>query len=74
MEDVELVSQAQKGNRSAFESLIRSYSRLVWAAIYGMIDDTSYVEDLVQETFIRAWRSIGALRLKKNLGKVEYSL
>jgi RNA polymerase sigma-70 factor (ECF subfamily) len=60
MED--LVRQARAGSREAFTKLIRAHSRLVWAQLHGMVRDPAWIEDLCQETFLKAWRSIGTLQ------------
>jgi RNA polymerase sigma-70 factor (ECF subfamily) len=61
IDDVFLVVRSQNGDRAAFEQLVRRTSRLVYARLY--LDtggsDPHRVEDLVQETFLTAWRSIG---------------
>ncbi len=57
----DLAARAISGDAQAFEGLVRQYSRLVWAVIYGEIHDPGWTEDLVQETFLRAWKSIGQL-------------
>lgn len=54
----ELVTNAQQGDRSAFEELVRATSRLIFARIYMETEDSHWTEDLVQETFIVAWRKI----------------
>lgn len=60
--EMALVLRAQAGDRTAFEELIRAHARLVWASVYGWVMDPSWTEDLVQETFLRAWQSLGDLR------------
>ena len=61
MDDSVLVLQAQSGNQSSYEQLIRRYARLVWSSIYGIVDP-SWNEDVVQETFIKGWQSLSDLR------------
>lgn len=61
-EDAVLVRRAQAGDRLAFEGLIRAHARLVWASAYGWVRDPAWTEDLVQETFLRAWESIREVR------------
>jgi RNA polymerase sigma-70 factor (ECF subfamily) len=56
--DEALVTQAQKGDRAAFEELVRRTARLVFARIYMETGDPHRAEDLVQETFLTAFRSI----------------
>ena len=59
---VALTRQARNGSRDAFARLIRMNARLVWAQLHGMVRDAAWIEDLCQETFLRAWRSIGTLQ------------
>lgn len=61
MTDAELVRSASRGDSAAFEALLRRYARLVWATIAGMLRDPSWTEDLVQETFLKAWKAIATL-------------
>src|SRR5437868_13534963 len=61
-EDLPLVRRAQAGDRTAFEELIRAHARLVWASVYGWVRDPAWTEDLVQETFLRAWEAIRELK------------
>ena len=56
--DEELVLKSQAGNRTAFEELVRRTARLVFARLYLDIGRPRDAEDLVQETFLIAWRSI----------------
>ena len=57
--DEALVLKSQAGNRSAFEELVRRTARLVHARLYLDTGRASDAEDLAQETFFTAWRSIG---------------
>jgi RNA polymerase sigma-70 factor (ECF subfamily) len=59
--EVELVRKARNGDRMAFEELIRRTSRLVFARLYLEIGDAHRAEDLLQETLIRAYRSLSSL-------------
>ena len=53
-----LVRQAREGDRGAFEELVRRTSRMVYARLYLDTGDAHAAEDLVQETYLRAFRSI----------------
>lgn len=57
-----LVVKAQGGDREAFNELVRQTVRLVWAQVYGMARDRGLTEDIIQSTFLKAWRSIKTLR------------
>jgi len=56
-----LVLKAQRGDRAAFEELVRRTSRLVFARLYLETGDAGRAEDLLQETLILAFRSLGKL-------------
>ena len=56
-----LVSEAQRGDRAAFEELVRRVSRLVYARLYLETGDKHQAEDLLQETLLTAFRTLGQL-------------
>ena len=60
--DRTLVDEAIAGSLDAFDTLVRRYQmRLVNYAI-AIVRDTGEAEDVAQETFIRAYRSLGRFR------------
>src|SRR6266849_9023836 len=59
--DEALVRGAQSGDRAAFEEMVRRTSRLVFARLYLETGDTHRAEDLLQETLLHAFRSLGEL-------------
>jgi len=60
--DEELVRKAQKGDRTAFEELVRRTSRLVFARLYLGTGDRHRAEDLLQETWLFAYRALHRLK------------
>jgi RNA polymerase sigma-70 factor (ECF subfamily) len=54
-----LVRRSQGGDRAAFELLVRTTARLVYARAYLDTGDRHRAEDVVQDTFLTAWRRIG---------------
>lgn len=52
------IALAQKGDRAAFGRLVRLHQRRVYACAMQMMADTSEADDVVQETFMRAWRAL----------------
>jgi RNA polymerase sigma-70 factor (ECF subfamily) len=56
-----LVRNARGGDRAAFEELVRRTSRLVLARLYLETGDLHRAEDLLQETLLTAFRSLGQL-------------
>ena len=53
--DNELVERARAGDIRSYEELVRRYERLVGRVIYPYAGRDAAVEDLVQETFLRAY-------------------
>jgi RNA polymerase sigma-70 factor, ECF subfamily len=53
-----LARRARDGDRGAFEELVRRTTRLVYSRLYLETGDPHLAEDLVQETYLRAFRSI----------------
>ena len=56
-----LVGRAQRGDTAAFEELVRRTSRLVFARLYLDTGDAHRAEDLLQETLLTAYRTLGQL-------------
>ena len=51
------------GNRQQqFEALVRAHSGELYRYAYWLSGESALAQDLVQETFLRAWRSLDALR------------
>lgn len=55
LSDNELVERTLAGDVRAYEELVRRYERLVGRVIYPYAGREAAVEDLVQETFLRAY-------------------
>ena len=57
-----MVMAALAGDDEAFETVIRTYSRRVYVVAYGILQDVSEAEDIVQDTFLKAHHQRGKLR------------
>lgn len=57
--DQELVARCQKGDRQAFEGLVRKYQRRVYAVACGMLHNSEEAEDVAQDAFVKAYKYIG---------------
>lgn len=69
MENVKtLVKRAQKGDLAAFEDLVRMYQRRVYGLSLQMLGHHDDAQDLAQEVFIRAYRSLGNFRNEADFG------
>src|SRR5688500_19499636 len=60
-DDAALVAASRGGDHEAFEELVRRTARLVYARAYLETGDVHRAEDLVQETFLTAWRKLDQL-------------
>lgn len=54
-----LVERARHGDRVAFEELVRRHADRLYAVVLRFVASTDEAEEVTQETFLRAWRSIG---------------
>ena len=57
-----LVERAQAGDQKAFGLLVLKYQRRIQRLIGRMVRDVDLVEDIAQETFIRAYRALHQFR------------
>ena len=60
--DLMLVERTVAGDQRAFELLVMKYQRRVQRLIGRMVRDVDLVEDIAQETFIRAYRALHQFR------------
>ncbi|MDE2400884.1 MAG: RNA polymerase sigma factor RpoE [Burkholderiales bacterium] len=60
--DAPLVERVQRGDQRAFEMLVVKYERRIQRLIARMVRDVDLVEDIAQETFIRAYRALPNFR------------
>ena len=60
--DALLVERAKRGDVGAFEMLVVKYQRRIERLISRMVRDTDLVQDIAQETFIRAYRALPQFR------------
>jgi RNA polymerase sigma-70 factor (ECF subfamily) len=60
--DQKLVVRVQKGDKTAFDLLVRKYQHKVAKLVSRYVRDRREVEDVTQEAFIKAYRAIGGFR------------
>jgi len=48
---------AIKGDRDAFEMIIRTHSRTLFAIAYGILQNLEEAEDVVQDSLVKAWKT-----------------
>jgi RNA polymerase sigma-70 factor (ECF subfamily) len=67
--DAMLVALSRAGQTDAFGQLYDRYAPLVRAVCYGECPDAAVVADLVQETFLRAYRNLADVREPERIGR-----
>src|SRR6201981_2165698 len=53
----EVYRAAIHGDREAFEMIIRTHSRPLFAIAYGILQNREEAEDAVQDGLVKAWKS-----------------
>jgi RNA polymerase sigma-70 factor (ECF subfamily) len=66
--DGELITRVGSGDRNAFETLYRRYSRPVFGLALRRLGDRGRAEDAVQETFASVWRAARSYRPERGPG------
>ena len=64
IDDTVLVREAQRGNRAAFEDLVRHYDQAVLRLAMHMTGSDTEAQDIYQEAFLKAYRNIGGFRFE----------
>jgi RNA polymerase sigma-70 factor (ECF subfamily) len=66
--DAAAVALARDGDSDAFRALVERHSRAVFRLAYRMTGNASDAEDVVQETFLRAYKQLGRFESRANFG------
>jgi RNA polymerase sigma-70 factor (ECF subfamily) len=66
--DVQLALSAAAGNAQAFETIVRRHNRLLFRTARGVVPDDAEAQDVVQETYLRAFTHLQAYRGDSSLG------
>src|SRR6266436_9932566 len=64
IDDTLLVREAQRGNRAAFEELVRHYDQAVLRLALHLTGSDHEAQDIYQEAFLKAYKSIGRFRFE----------
>ena len=65
-EENDLIRKAKEGDTAAFAVMIRRYQNLVFATALQVLRDPALAEDIAQETFVTAFRSLRDLRAESS--------
>jgi RNA polymerase sigma-70 factor (ECF subfamily) len=64
VDDTELIRQAQRGDRVAFETLVRQYDQAVLRLALHLTGSEQDAQDIYQEAFLKAYRHVGNFRFE----------
>ncbi|MFZ0518884.1 MAG: sigma-70 family RNA polymerase sigma factor [Acidobacteriaceae bacterium] len=64
LQDAELIREAQKGSRVAFDALVRQYDQAVLRLALHLTGSEQDAQDIHQEAFLKAYRHIGSFRFE----------
>jgi RNA polymerase sigma-70 factor (ECF subfamily) len=62
IDDLTLVHRAQQEDSGAYDELIRRYQERIYATVYHMTSNHEDANDLVQDTFIKAYRALKSFK------------
>jgi RNA polymerase sigma-70 factor (ECF subfamily) len=72
--DAAIVAQVLAGDQDAFRVLMSRHSRSVYSVVYRMTGNPQDTEELVQETFLRAYKALPRFELRANFGTWVYRI
>ena len=58
----DLIARARRGDEDAFRLIFERYTRPIISFIFYMVNQNELAEELAQETFVRAYKSLHSLR------------
>jgi RNA polymerase sigma-70 factor, ECF subfamily len=73
-DEQELIQQVQDGDHGAFRILVERYMKNAYNVAYGFVGDHDDAQDVAQEAFVRAYRSIGSFRREASFGTWLYRI
>jgi RNA polymerase sigma-70 factor (ECF subfamily) len=72
--DAATVARARAGDSDAFRALVERHSRSIFRLAYRMTGNEHDAEDVVQETFLRAYRRLNRFESRSDFGTWLYRI
>src|SRR5207302_1235005 len=69
-----VLARARQGDGEAFRALVERHSRSVFRLAFRMTGNEQDAEDVVQESFLRAYRQLGRFESRANFGTWLYRI
>src|SRR5947207_12865479 len=73
-ETAAVLARARQGDGEAFRALVERHSRSVFRLAFRMTGNEQDAEDVVQESFLRAYRQLGRFESRANFGTWLYRI
>ena len=68
LSDAQIAQAAKKGDQQAFEALVERYKNAVYAVIAPKVKNFHQAEDLTQDTFVQAYKSLPSMKEPEKVG------
>lgn len=72
--DAAAVRSVRSGDKDAFRPLVERYSHMIFVLAYRMTHSESDAEEIVQETFLRAYRALPSFQERANFATWLYRI
>src|SRR6476469_3193709 len=73
-ETAAVLARARQGDSDAFRALVEKHGRSVFRLAFRMTGNEQDAEDVVQESFLRAYRQLGRFESRANFGTWLYRI
>src|SRR5262245_65468137 len=73
-DDRELAHRFSSGDDESVRAVYERYGRAVHTVAYSIVHDASTAADVVQATFVKAWRAAGTFNPERDLGPWLYTI
>lgn len=72
--DEKLVEEYLKGDQQSLDFLVEKYLKPLYNFVFQLVGDQAASEDIVQETFLKAWKSLSKFDSKKKFSTWLFSI
>jgi RNA polymerase sigma-70 factor (ECF subfamily) len=74
MDDAAAVARVRSGDKDTFRLLVERHSQTIFRLAFRMMENEQDAEEVVQETFLRAYRALDGFESRANFGTWIYRI
>jgi RNA polymerase sigma-70 factor, ECF subfamily len=74
MDDAAAVARVRSGEKDAFRLLVERHSQTIFRLAFRMMENEQDAEEIVQDTFLRAYRALDRFESRANFGTWIYRI